>query len=98
MTYYLLGYLCIDLLEVEAKGHEHMVEAMEHEHLSLVPRPSFPTAADGLHHPYVKVGLVHRSNFFLLILDFGEPIKLQPVVTSRCYLITSVNASHNEFE
>ena len=38
-----------------------------------------------------KVCLVHRSNFFVLwILDFGEQIKLQPVVTSQWYLITSV--------
>ena len=31
-----------------------------------------------------KVGLAHRSNFLVLwILDFGEPIKLQLVVTSQ---------------
>ena len=43
-----------------------------------------------------KVGLAHRSNFFVLwILDFGEPIKLQPVVTSRCYLIMSVITFHS---
>ena len=29
----------------------------------LVPRPRFPTAADGLHHRYVET---HRSNFLVL--------------------------------
>ena len=57
---------------------------MSYSTCSLVPRPRFPTAADGLHHRYVEMGLVHRSNFLVLwILDFGEPMKLQLVVTSQ---------------
>ena len=84
---------------------QHLIVPLEHAiHEFLLPAltvVSYPDPdSQQLRMDYItatwKVGLAHRSNFFVLgILDFGEPIKLQPVVTSRCYLITSVIAFHS---
>ena len=47
-------------------GVDEDVNADRHFANSFVPRPRFPTAADGLHHRYVESGSDHRSNFFVL--------------------------------
>lgn len=61
-------------------NHNTMRDNYTYVHVhSLVPRPTYITALDGLHHRYARtLGLVHRSKTFVPVpQDILAPIRMK---------------------